>query len=273
MRRLVKLEWLKLRHYRIFWILLTLYLLGTGIVCSSGMFLMEYLKNQGAEFQGIDPTIIPLYDFPDIWQNVAYIATFFKVFLAFIVVISVTNEISYRTLRQNVIDGLSKWEFLLSKVSLIVLLAAVATFFLFLQGLASGLGYSHVVQPRFIFSKMEFLPAYFLEVVTYLSFAFLLALLLRRAGFVIVLLFMYTFIFEPFITLNLEHNKVLPEYLRPVAQFFPVKSLNNLIKVPFQRYVFMEVQDYIAPAAVAVVAIWLLIYNLLIIALLRLRDI
>jgi hypothetical protein len=84
---------------------------------------------------------------------------------------------------------------------------------------------------------------------------------------------MYTFIFEPFITLNLEHNELLPDSLRPLAQFFPVKPLNNLIKVPFQRYVFMEVQDYIAPAAVAVVAIWLLIYNLLIIALLRLRDI
>jgi ABC-2 type transport system permease protein len=273
MMRLVEIEWLKLKHYRIFWILLAMYFLGVGIVCSSGMFLMEYLKNQGAEFEGIDPTLLPLYDFPDIWQNVTYIATFFKVFLAFIVVISVTNEISYRTLRQNVIDGLSKREFLLSKIALILLIAAAATLFLFLQGLVTGLIYSHVVEPRFIFSKMVFLPAYFLEVVTYLSFAFLLALLLRRSGFVIVLLFMYTLIFEPFLTLNLEHNDLLPDYLRPLAQFFPVRSLNNLIKVPFQRYVFMEVQDYIAPAAAAIVMVWLIVYNLLIIGLLRIRDI
>jgi ABC-2 type transport system permease protein len=56
------------------------------------MFLMQYLKNQGAEFNGIDPTILPLYDFPDVWQNMTYVATFFKIILAFIVIISVTNE-------------------------------------------------------------------------------------------------------------------------------------------------------------------------------------
>ena len=37
--------------------------------------------------------------------------------LAIMVVISITNEYTYRTLRQNIIDGLSRWEFLLIKNS------------------------------------------------------------------------------------------------------------------------------------------------------------
>ena len=110
MIRLFEIEWLKLKNYTVFWILLIMYFLGLILILSSGMFLMQFLKYKGADFNGIDPTILPLYDFPDVWQNMTYIATFFKIILAFIVIISVTNEISYRTMRQNVIDGLSKWE-------------------------------------------------------------------------------------------------------------------------------------------------------------------
>ena len=72
MIRLFEIEWLKLKNYKVFWILIAMYFLGLIIVLSSGMFLMQFMKNQGAEFQGIDPTIIPLYDFPDVWQVAAH---------------------------------------------------------------------------------------------------------------------------------------------------------------------------------------------------------
>lgn len=273
MIRLFEIEWLKLKNYKVFWILIVMYFLGLIIVLSSGMFLMQFMKNQGAEFQGIDPTIIPLYDFPDVWQNMAYIATFFKIILAFIVIISVTNEIGYRTMRQNVIDGLSKWEFLKSKFTLILGLSVAATFFLFMEGLITGLIYSTVRYPELIFSELEFLAAYFLEVVTFLSFALLLGILLKKAGFAIVLIFMYTLIFEPTITLNFEHNPWMNEYTSWAAPYFPIKALNNLINVPFQRYVFMEIQDFIALKDVAIVLVWLTIYQLSIFKLLDKRDI
>jgi len=250
-----------------------MYFLGLTLVLSSGMFLMQFFKSQGAEFEGIDPTIIPLYDFPDVWQNITYIATFFKIILAFIVIISVTNEIGYRTMRQNIIDGLSKWEFLFSKLSLILFLSFFATLFLFIQGLITGLIYSTVTYPKIIFSEMEFLAAYLLEVITFLSFALFIGILLKRAGFSIVLIFMYTLIFEPFLTLNLEHNPHIPESLKLISPFLPVGSLNNLISVPFQRYVFMEIQDFVAWKDVFIVMGWLVIYHFSIYKLLEKRDI
>ena len=273
MIRLFEIEWLKLKNYKVFWILIGMYFLGLIIVLSSGMFLMQFLKNKGAEFQGIDPTIIPLYDFPDVWQNMTYIATFFKIILAFIVIISVTNEISYRTMRQNVIDGLSKWEFLKSKFVLILVLSAVATLFLFIEGIITGLIYSTVRYPGFIFSDLEFLAAYFLEVVTFLSLALLLSILLKRAGFAIVLIFMYTLIFEPILTINMLHNPWIKDYVSWMAPFFPIRALNNLIQVPFQRYVFMEIQDFIAWRDVLIVIVWLAIYQLSIFKVLDKRDI
>ncbi|NJN25408.1 MAG: ABC transporter permease subunit [Cyclobacteriaceae bacterium] len=273
MVRLLEIEWLKLKNYKIFWILTGMYLLGLALVLSSGMFLMQFLKYKGADFDGIDPTILPLYDFPDVWQNVTYVATFFKVLLAFIVIISVTNEISYRTMRQNVIDGLSKWEFLQSKLYLILALSACSTLFLFLEGLLTGLVYSHVIGLQFIFAELEFLAAYFLEVFTFLSFAMLLGLLIKKSGFVIVLVFMYTLIFEPFLAVNMMHNPWIKEYSAWLAPYLPIRALNNLIQVPFQRYIFMEIQDYVAWKDVLIVLGWLIVFQLSIYKLLDKRDI
>ena len=273
MTRLFEIEWLKLKNYKVFWILIIMYFTGLIIVLSSGMFLMQFFKNQGAEFSGIDPTIIPLYDFPDVWQNMTYVATFFKIIPAFIVIISVTNEINYRTMRQNVIDGMSKWEFLKSKFILIFGLSLVATFFIFLEGLITGFIYSTVTYPEVIFNDLEFLLAYFLELVTFLSFALLLAILLKKAGFAIVLIFMYTLIFEPIITLNFEHNIWINTYTNWAVPYFPIKAMNNLIRVPFQRYVFMEIQDFISLKDVLIVLVWLSIFQLGIYKLLDRRDI
>ena len=273
MIRLFEIEWLKLKNYRVFWVLFVLYFLGLAIICSSGMFLMEFLKSKGAEFKGVDPTIIPLYDFPDVWQNMTYIATFFKLFLAFIIIISVTNEINYRTLRQNIIDGLSKREFLISKLTLIVFLSALATLFLFFMGLIMGMIYSKVIGFKYIFSDLEFLAGYFLEVCTFLSLAFLLSVLIKKSGFVIVLLFMYTLIFEPFVVINMEHNPHIPDTMDWIIPYLPIKSLNNLIRVPFPKYVFMQIQDYIAWVDVLIVLGWLFIYNSLILWFLKKRNV
>jgi ABC-type transport system involved in multi-copper enzyme maturation permease subunit len=273
MIRLLTIEWLKLKNYKVFWVLFALYFLGLVIVCSGGMLLLEYIKNHGGDFKGIDPTIIPLYDFPDVWQNTTYIATFFKLFLAFIVIISISNEINYRTLRQNIIDGLSKREFLISKLNLIVSLSALATIFLFLLGFILGMIYSNVRSIDIIFSELEFLPAHFLEVCTFLSLAFLLSVVIKKSGFVIVLLFMYTLIFEPVFTSILEHAPFIPDSFDNFIPFLPIKSLNNLIRVPFQKYVFMRIQDYVAWIDVYIVTAWLVIYNALILFILKKRDV
>lgn len=273
MIRLFRIEWLKLKNYKVFWILLLLYSLGLIIACSGIMFLLRYIKNHGGDFNGIDPTIIPLYDFPDIWHNMTYIATYFKLFLAFIVIISVNNEITYRTLRQNIIDGLSKRDVLVSKFIVIISLSLAATIFLFMICWVLGMIFSNVRGSEVIFRELEFLPAYFLEVCTFLALAFLLSLLIKKSGFVIVLLFMYTLMFEPILTVFLEHYPNTPEVLKAIVPYFPIKSLNNLISIPYPKYVFLKIQDYVAWTDVFIVVAWLAIYNILILLRLRTRDV
>jgi hypothetical protein len=131
MIRSLKLEWLKVKHYRVFWVLMIMYLVALLIIASAGGLFLEWLKRMGADFQGIDPTMLPIFDFPDVWQNIAYLGSYVKIFAAFIVIISVNNDLTYNTLRQNVIDGISKKEYIMSKMSMIISMALVSTLFLF----------------------------------------------------------------------------------------------------------------------------------------------
>lgn len=258
MIRLLQIEWLKLKYNRAFWILVSMYSVGVIIVCSGGMLLLEFLKSKGADFDGIDPTIIPLYDFPDVWHNIAYIATFFKVLLGFIMVISIANEASYRTMRQNIIDGLSKKEFLQTKLLIIGILSIGAMLLLFLIGLVTGGIYSHVIGWKYVCSDLQFLLAYGFEVFCYLAFALMIALFVRKAGLVIVGLLMYTLIFDPVAAQFLEHFPYLWDEVRFIRHYLPVTSLNNLIHVPFLKYFFQEIQDYISWKELAIVVGWLI---------------
>jgi len=268
-----QLEWLKIRNYKVFWILLGLYLLALVIISSFGVFFLEWLKAQGADFEGIDPTIIPIYDFPDIWQNTTYLASFLKVLLAFIVIISVNNDQSYLTLRQNVIDGISKKEFLMSKLMLIVFLALTSACFLFLAGLINGSIYSHVQGVTYIFSELEFLAAYCYDIIVYCTLAFLLTLLIKKTGFVIIVLFLYTMMFEPILAAVFEFNNYFEGSLwEAMVPYFPIKSLNNLIPVPFPRYFFQEIVDDVPMNAVAISTVWLSFYLGSIYFLLSRRD-
>lgn len=272
MIRLFQIEWLKLKYYKVFWILLGLYAVSVTAVCSSGMFFMAFLKKQGASFNGIDPTILPLYDFPDIWQNLTFMASFLKVILAFIVIISVANEANYRTLRQNIIDGMSKVDVLLSKLLIIFALALTSTLIVFLIGLVTGSIYSHVQGWDLLFQKTEFLLAYGFNIFTYLCFTLMIVLLIPKTGLVIVGLFLYTFILEPFTTFFILDFPHLKDWVRPIAYYFPVFSMFNLIHFPFKKYILMEIQDYIALKDFLIVLGWLIISIWMSYLLLRKKD-
>ena len=273
MIRALKLEWLKVRNYKVFWILTGMYLLAVVIIASGGVFFLEWLKSKGADFDGIDPTILPIYDFPDIWQNTTYLASFAKVLLAFIVIISINNDITYNTMRQNIIDGISKREFIMSKLLQILGLAFISTVFLFIAGFINGSIYSHIWGVEYIFDEMEFLFAYFYDIVVYCTLAFLLSLIIKKAGFVIIALFLYTMMFEPIATAIMTNAPYFKDGIAPdLAQFFPIQSLNNLITVPYGKYVFMEIEDNVSYSALAIVTGWFAFYLTSIFYILNKRD-
>lgn len=276
MIRAFKLEWLKVRHYRLFWILFGLYLIAQLIITNGGIFLLEWLKSEGINFGGIDPTIIPIYDFPDVWLNTTWLASFVKFLISFIIIVSVNNELSYNTLRQNIIDGISKKEFLLSKFSLILFLSAACTIFLFISGLVAGLIYSHVTQLQYIFSELDSLLAYFLQLVAFSLLAFCVAMVIKKSGFAIVLLFLYSLVFEPIVTSILEFAEPIKDYTEKLPKFFPVYSIEKLTgkvyETPFARYAFQEIKTDLIWYEWVIALGWIVLFSLFITYLLNKKD-
>lgn len=226
---------------------------------------LKWLKEKGAEFDGFDPMKIPVLQFPDIWQNITYVYTFLKIFLAIVVVISISNEYTYKTIRQNIIDGMSRVDFIKSKLLTILLLSIGSTLFVFITGLLTGLIYTPNHAFSDMFTGIEFVLAYFLDLFTYMVFAFLLTILLKRSALTVFILLLYTPI-EYTITGN------LPESIDFIGEYFPLHAINNLIEFPFAKYWFQEIQDYVSMSAVGVVFIYLALYIYAIYAKLKASD-
>ena len=255
MLHLLKIDLKKLTSYRTFWVICGLYFITLAFATASGMEFLKLLARMIEGFgQEINIDRIPLYHFPDVWLNLIWFSGCFKIVLAIMVVISVTNEYSYRTLRQNIIDGLSRWEFVLSKILTNVLLSLMSVVMIFTIGLITGLIYSPSSAYSYILTDLEFMIAYFLEIFFFLSYALMISILIQRSGLTIILLLLSQMI-ELIITANLDDE------VPAIIPYFPMRAVWNLIDFPFTRYAFQEIRDWLDPLSVAIVVFWILLFN------------
>ena len=257
MLHLLKIDLKKLTSYRTFWVVCGLYFLTLGFGAASGMEFLKWVANTFEDFgQKLNIDRIPLYHFPDVWMNLVWFSGWLKIVLAIMVVISITNEFTYRTLRQNVIDGLSRSEFLTSKILTNVLLSLMSVAMIFVIGLITGLIYSPSIELDRILTDLEFFPAYFLEIFFFLSYALMLGILIQRSGLTIIVLLLSQMI-ESIITANID------DYVPWLIPYFPMKSIWNLIEWPLPRYAFQEIKDYITFGSVITVVGWIIVFNYL----------
>jgi hypothetical protein len=256
MIQLLKIDLKKLTSYRTFWVVCGLYFFLLATVLSSGNEFVKWLVSKGASVFNSSFSVnrIPLYYFPDVWQNIIFVSGLFKIILGIMVVISITNEFAYRTIRQNIIDGLSRWEFLQSKILTNILLSAMSVAMVFCIGLVTGLIYSPAIELNDVINGMEFFLAYFIEVFAYLSFALLIGILVNRAGLAIILL-----LFSRTIEFIFKVN--IPQSGDWFTNLLPLESMTNLVPFPFLRYALQEIQDYVSISAVFIAVSWTFLFN------------
>lgn len=255
MLHLLKVDLKKLLDYRTFWIIVGLYFFMLCMGAASGMEFLKWLASLIEGFgQKINITRIPLYHFPDIWQNLAWAGGLLKMGLAIMTVISITNEFTYRTVRQNIIDGLSREQFLLSKVMTNLALAALSMVMVLLIATVTGLIYSPELDFPYALTGITFYPAYFLEVFAFLSFALMLGVFIQRSGLTIILL-LNSYLIELIIKENIDD--AVPQ----VIPFFPLESIMNLVPMPLARYAFQEIRDYVTIESIAIAAVWAVLFN------------
>ena len=224
-----------------------------------------------------------IFNFPFIWHFNTYIAAILKFFLAIVIVSMMANEYSYGTLKQNLIDGMSKKEFVLSKFLTVVIFAFVSTFFVFIMSLILGYSFSSYTELSIVFSEMDYLLAYFVKLVGFFSFCLFLGVFVKRSAFAIGFLFVWNIIEG--IANGILTFKVFPKSntAEQITQFFPLESMSNLIVEPITRLSVIKniqtavgdtnVKDYsVHFSSIFIVLVWTSLFIFLTYKIIKKRD-
>ena len=122
MKKLFNLEKIKALSYPAFRTLMIIHFL---------LFFLVILVVSRWHFSVPGFSIKGLYQFPNIWTFFPWVASWFNLFLAIVIIVLVGNEFSFRTFRQNVIDGLSRNDLIKGKLILIFTIASCVNFWIF----------------------------------------------------------------------------------------------------------------------------------------------
>ncbi|WP_291110594.1 ABC transporter permease [Flavobacterium sp. UBA6195] len=229
-----------------------------------------------------------IFNFPYIWHFNTYVAAFFKIFLAIVIVSMMANEYTYGTLKQNLIDGLSKKEFIFSKFLVVGSFAAASTIFVFIMSLILGYSFSSYNELSIVFSDLEYLLAFFIKLFAFFSFCLFLGILVKRSAFALGFLFVW-FVGEnifywllKFVILGGDDKH--KNFGDTIIQYFPIESMSNLIKEPITRLSAIKTienavggaqtaKDYsIHFSQISIVLVWTFIFILTSYYILKKRD-
>ena len=249
MIRLLKIELRKIITYRVFWILTGLYVLFLGL----GIFMAEFILNQWVnDLNRRFPIPMPhvtLYFFPDIWQNLTFFASirYVLIFPALVMIILITNEYTNKTIRQNIVNGMSKQDFLISKLQFILIFSFIITIALGTAIFFLGLSHSDSQQLGMMVKKLIFLPGFFVQILCYMVFAFFFGFLLKHTGLAIALFTLYTLIIEPVIYYILKIPFFQPNTISP---YLPVNSVLRIVEYPaipfLQKFMGITLQNSVS---------------------------
>ena len=205
------------------------------------VILLSSLKINVFGFFTLELGELGIFNFPIIWHLTTFFASQFKFFFAIVVVSMIGNEFSNKTIKQNLIDGLSKKEFILSKFYTIAFFSLVSTLLIGLISLCVGLYYSSYNELSIILKQTEFLVAYFVKLLGFFSLCLFFGMLIKRSAFALAFLFIL-FILEwivfGILTWQFNYNTA-----NKIQSVFPLKSMYNLIDQPFQRIAMMKFPD------------------------------
>ena len=273
MLRLLQLELQKLLLNRTSKILIFI-----SFVLPFSVLILSSIKINVFGFFTLELGELGIYNFPIIWHITTFFASQFKFFFAIVVVSMIGNEYSNKTIKQNLIDGLSKKEFILSKFYTIVFFSLVATVLLFLISLLIGLYYSSYNELNIILSGTEFLLAYFVKLVGFFSLCLFAGMLVKRSAFALAFLFVLYCI--EWLLVLLIYWQSDYDLASKIQSFFPLDSMYRLIDEPVRRIVMTKFPDKTEIAydyalhwyELVIVLVWTAIFVFLSYRLLKKRD-
>ena len=223
----LRIEWMKIKNYRTFWILLSIVV----VSIPSYNYVVYDLIETKLKFNGQNLLGNP-FSFPDAWQTVSFNASMLLLIPAILIITLTTNEFTYKTHRQNIIDGWSRGQFISVKLIEVLLLSIFATLIVFLTVLAFGYAFKLPTDTDiFSWHNMRYVAFYFVQMISYSLIAFLIGILIKRAGLAMGVFFIYLIMEQFAVVIMREKYKITS------ANYFPEEVTDKLIPFPFGKRV------------------------------------
>ena len=256
MLHLLKIEWMKVKNYRTFWILLAITILS---IPGFNYGLYNVMDNSFPKFKGKSLLGSP-FAFPDAWQTVSWNSTMLFLIPAILIITLTTNEFTYKTHRQNIIDGWSRGQFIRVKLAEVLLLSILTTLVVVLTALAFGLIANKVPDGESAWAQSRFIFFYFVQMLSYSLIAFVMGLLIKRAGLAMGVFFIYMIIEN--VVVGILRNK----YNINGVDYLPEEVTDRLIPFPYVKNIIAQQgaarwESHI-PIYLVVAGVYVLIYCL-----------
>lgn len=228
MKRLINIEFKKLFYYKRTKIMFALFF-GGLILALLGLPHMGFTVN-GSSIKLKD---LKVFSFPHIWNNVGYMASFGKFFLAIIFISNIINEFQFGTYKQNIIDGLSRKEFYWTKfinaISLAFFTSFLVSIMIVIIGLING-------DNTNLFQGSQYAFLLFLDYFLFLMVCLFLSVLFKNIVFSFLGIFALNFlegilkIFRMMIFKNSSFTINQTDYY--FDDFLPLTINSHLIRFP-----------------------------------------
>ena len=232
MLHLLQLEWKKLRYYRLFLILIGIYILGMPAMHAAASNMS--LENMPGGIKSI-------YTFPGVWKYLGYLGSWMTFFcFGFLGVSLVTMEYSNKTLRQNIITGMSRKSFFLGKVYVMLAISLFAALYYAILALVFGYLNTDYIMTSRVTEGLYFVPRFFLMCFGYMSLAFMIGLIIRRGGIALFSFFTYSLMGEQILKW-LVHQKVFG--FGNSMNYYPINAIEDLVPIPFPEIVTKMMEE------------------------------
>ena len=226
---LLKIEWLKFKNYKPFYILSAFFVLGVFASNYIAFKIVNAVKKE--EVGKVVLNSFKPFHFEHVWQTVSYVSGYVLIIPVLLIILSSTNEFTFKTHRQNIIDGWSREQFISVKLQMILLMALACT----LVVISSGFLFGSLSDGSFSLKHFEGVGFFFLKALSYFMVALLFAVLIKK-NFAVGLFFVYMY-FENFLSQILDF---VSAYLKnkqgldlgSLGDYLPMNASDALLTFP-----------------------------------------
>lgn len=248
----LQIEWMKIRPYRTFWILGGLYLVGIFGANYIAYRIQEAIYEEKAA-KGMAEMLIgnKPYAFPNVWQMTSWVSSWLLIIPGLLLIIVMSNEYTYKTHRQNIIDGWSRKQFISVKLAMAVIAAVFSTVVVAITATIFGF----VNGAPFSTEKFINIFYFFIQALSYSLVALLIAILVKRGGLAMGIYFLYALLIENLIA------ALLNKYVYNIGRYMPLESTDNLVPLPaFENVQRQIIKPYNTTLLLLFAAVYLIAY-------------